>query len=396
MKKLLVLGAGLLQIPVIKKAKEMGVFVIGADDNSDAPGLVLCDKACITHITDAKLMVKLAKDEKIDGVIHPCSEVAMSSMGAINSEMNLCGVDKDVAIRATNKEVMRKAFMTGGAPSPISFGVVSFYDAIFAAKKIKGDMIVKPSRSSGSRGVTFVPKVFDESLFKSAFERALKESRDNSVVIEQYVNGPEFSVEIIIWDKKVNILAVTDKITTGPPYFVELGHSQPSLYSSDDLDLIIEAARKGVIALGLNNCAAHAEVKLSDRGAFIMEIGARLGGDFISTELVHISTGIDMVLASVQVALGIKPDLLPKTMPMGVAIRYLVPKPGILCSIKGSSYAKRKYVYQLEIYPKIGDVIPSVKSSLDRSGHVIVTANSASLAIKRADRIIKDIKLITK
>jgi biotin carboxylase len=127
-----------------------------------------------------------------------------------------------------------------------------------------------------------------------------------------------------------------------------------------------------------------------------MEIGARLGGDFISTELVHISTGIDMVLASVQVALGIKPDLLPKTMPMGVAIRYLVPKPGILCSIKGNSYAKRKYVYQLEIYPKIGDVIPSVKSSLDRSGHVIVTANSASLAIKRADRIIKDIKLITK
>ncbi len=121
MKKLMVLAAGLLQIPVIKKAHEMGVYVIAVDDDPNAPGMALADKAIVPGglINEEKLLA-IAKEEQIDGVIHPCSEVAMSVMGRINDEMHLSGISKEMAIRATNKHLMREAFEKYVAPSPES------------------------------------------------------------------------------------------------------------------------------------------------------------------------------------------------------------------------------------------------------------------------------------
>jgi biotin carboxylase len=395
MKRLLVLGAGLLQIPVIKKAKEMGIFTIAVDDDEDAPGMMLCDKSIVCHITNPADMLEIAKQEHINGVIHPCSEVAMNSMGMINEKLHLPGLDRETVVKATNKHCMRKAFSDYGAPSPKSFGSVTLEEAKDESKKLKSDIIIKPSRNSGSRGVTKLGKGYSQSQFDKAFKRAYDESRDKSVVIEDFIEGPEFSVEIIIWQRQIHVLTVTDKKTTGSPYFVELGHNQPSLFNSNDIHAIKSAAIKGVKALGLDNCAVHAEVKLAEDGPYIMEIGARLGGDFISTELTHLSTGIDMVAAAINVALGEEPDLTPKHSPQGVAIRYFTPKPGILKLIENLEYADKDYVYQFEIYPKVGDEIREVKSSLDRSGHVIVTALTPEEAINRADDIIANVKLIT-
>jgi biotin carboxylase len=191
-------------------------------------------------------------------------------------------------------------------------------------------------------------------------------------------------------------LTVTHKNTTGAPYFVELGHNQPSLFSKENTDRIIQAAIEGVKALKINNCAVHAEIKLAKDGPYIIEIGARLGGDFISTELVHLSTGIDMVAAAINVALNIEPNLIPIAKYQGVAIRYFTPKTGILNSIENVEYVNKDYVHQFEIYPKVGDTISLIKSSLDRSGHVIVTAPTAEIAIRRAEDILNNIHFITK
>jgi len=396
MKRLLILGAGLLQIPIILKAKELGVFTIGADDDGNAPGMELCSKAIKCHITKPEIMLDIAQKEKIDGVIHPCSEVAMNSMGFINDNMHLSGLDSEMVIRSTNKECMRRSFREYGAPSPLSYGARTIIEAKDAAKNLEEDIIIKPSRNSGSRGVTELRKGYNQSQFENAFVRAINESRDKSVVIEQYVEGPEFSVEIIVWDHHINVLTVTDKKTTGAPYFVELGHNQPSLFSKENTDRIIQAAIEGVKALKINNCAVHAEIKLAKDGPYIIEIGARLGGDFISTELVHLSTGIDMVAAAINVALNIEPNLIPIAKYQGVAIRYFTPKTGILNSIENVEYVNKDYVHQFEIYPKVGDTISLIKSSLDRSGHVIVTAPTAEIAIRRAEDILNNIHFITK
>lgn len=395
-KKLLVLAAGILQVPVIKKAKEMGIYVIAADGDPNAVGLKYADKAIVVNITSEEDVLKVAREEQIDGVIHPCSEVSMNVMGRLNDELGLSGITREQAIRATNKHLMREAFESGNAPSPKSILTDSAEDAWeHLQNEFSTDGILKPSRNSGSRGIAKVVRDMNKADFINAYNIALNESRDKSVLIEQFIEGPEFSIEIIVWNGKVNVLTVTDKKTTGAPHFVELGHNQPSCYSKEDVDTLKAAAVAGVKALGVNNCACHAEAKLMDGKAYLMEIGARLGGDFISTELTHLSTGIDMVAAAINVALGIEPDLNPKEESKGVCIRYFCPKPGKLVSISNTEILKDPRVYLWEIYHKVGDVIPEVTSSLCRSGHVIVTESSPQKAIALADRMVNEVKFET-
>ena len=322
--------------------------------------------------------------------------MSMNVMGRLNDELGLSGITREQAIRATNKHLMREAFEKGNAPSPKSILTENAEDAwMHLQNDFSTDGILKPSRNSGSRGIAKVSRYMDKADFVKAYDIALNESRDKSVLIEQFIEGPEFSIEIIVWNGKVNVLTVTDKKTTGAPHFVELGHNQPSCYSKEDVETLKAAAVAGVKALGVNNCACHAEAKLMNGKAYLMEIGARLGGDFISTELTHLSTGIDMVAAAINVALGVEPDLNSKEEPKGVCIRYFCPKPGKLVSISNTEILKDPRVYLWEIYHKVGDVIPKVTSSLCRSGHVIVTEETPQKAIGLAENIIHNVKMET-
>lgn len=392
----MVLAAGLLQIDVIEKAKSMGYYVLAVDGNPKAPGFNVADKAICADIVNEETMLKIARDEHVDGVIHPCSEVSMAVMGRINDELGLSGISREQAICATNKHLMRKAFEKGNAPSPKSILAQDAEDAWSRLQsEFDTDAILKPSRNSGSRGIAKVSRNMDKGDFIRAYDEALSESRDHSVLIEQFIEGPEFSIEMIVWQGEIHVLTVTDKKTTGAPHFVELGHNQPSCFSATDVETLKAAAVAGVRALGVNNCACHAEVKLMNGKAYLMEVGARLGGDFISTELTHLSTGIDMVAAAIDVALGVEPDLSAKEEPKGVCIRYFCPKPGKLVSISNTEVLNNPHVYLWEIYPKEGDVIPAVTSSLCRSGHVIVTEKTPQKAIELAERLIESVKFET-
>ena len=396
MKKIMVLAAGLLQIDVIEKAKSMGYYVLAVDGNPKAPGFNVADKAICADIVNEETMLKIARDEHVDGVIHPCSEVSMAVMGRINDELGLSGISREQAICATNKHLMRKAFEKGNAPSPKSILAQDAEDAWSRLQnEFDTDAILKPSRNSGSRGIAKVSRNMDKGDFIRAYDEALSESRDHSVLIEQFIEGPEFSIEMIVWQGEIHVLTVTDKKTTGAPHFVEWGHNQPSCFSATDVETLKAAAVAGVRALGVNNCACHAEAKLMNGKAYLMEVGARLGGDFISTELTHLSTGIDMVAAAIDVALGVEPDLSAKEEPKGVCIRYFCPKPGKLVSILNTEVLNNPHVYLWEIYPKEGDVIPAVTSSLCRSGHVIVTEKTPQMAIELAERLIESVKFET-
>lgn len=347
-------------------------------------------------------MLRVAREEQIDGVIHPCSEVCPYVMGRINEELGLSGITREMSLRATNKHLMREAFEKYGAPSPKSFCFENAEEAWDCfCNELPNDGILKPSRNSGSRGIAKVEKGLNslkgvtKEEFVELFERSKAESRDKSVMLEQFVEGPEFSVEIIVWKGQVNVLTVTDKKTTEAPYFVELGHNQPSTFPTEIVEKIKSAAVAGVKALQVNNCACHAEVKVQDGDAYIMEIGARMGGDFISTELTHLSTGIDMVAAAINCALGIEPCLEPTEETHGVCIRYFCPKPGKLVSISNTEALNDPRVYLWEIYHKEGDMIPEVTSSLCRSGHVIVTEETPQKAIVYAESLLNEVKLDT-
>ena len=185
MKRLMVLAAGLLQVPVIQKAKEKGCYVIAVDDDIAAPGMALADKAIVPDgLINEEKMLAIAQEEQINGVIHPCSEVAMNVMGHINDVMGLHGISKEIAVQATNKHLMREAFGRYGAPSPKSR---CFNNADVAWESFctdfDGDAILKPSRNSGSRGIAKINSGIQGEEFARLFERAKKESRDKSVML---------------------------------------------------------------------------------------------------------------------------------------------------------------------------------------------------------------------
>jgi biotin carboxylase len=184
MKKLLVLAAGILQVPIIKRAREMGYYVIAADGNPEAVGLRYADKQICANITNEEEMLAIAKREQINGVIHPCSEVSMTVMGRINDELKLSGISYRQAVVATNKHEMRIAFEKGDAPSPLSILTKSDDDAWdHFCKDFDMNAILKPSRNSGSRGIAKVVKGIAKDEFIKLYEKAFRESRDNSVLI---------------------------------------------------------------------------------------------------------------------------------------------------------------------------------------------------------------------
>ena len=314
-KRLLVLAAGILQVPVIKKAKDMGIYVIAADGNRNAEGLKYADKGIVVNITSEEDVLKVAREERIDGVIHPCSEVAMNVMGRLNDELGLSGITREQAIRATNKHLMREAFEKGGAPSPKSVLTKGVEDAWTQFQKLDGDGILKPSRNSGSRGIAKVIKSGrdEENTSKEEFCRlydvARNESRDKSVLLEQFIEGPEFSIEIIVWNGRVNVLTVTDKKTTGAPHFVETGHRQPAPLAPGMFEKIEQTLYKAFAAMKIEYGAIHPEFRITKDGKiYFMEIATRMGGDCIGTDLTPLSSGYDFMGMVINICQGKAPD----------------------------------------------------------------------------------------
>ena len=169
--------------------------------------------------------------------------------------------------------------------------------------KFQIPLIVKPSDRSGSLGVTKINRM--EEL-QSAIERALSLSFKHEAMVEEFIEGREISVEFISYHGTHYPLQITDKVTTGAPHFVELAHHQPSSLPADMFEYIYDITRKALDALGITNGASHSEYKITKDGrVVVMEIGGRMGGDFIGSDLVRLSTGYDFVKGVIEVALGI-------------------------------------------------------------------------------------------
>lgn len=381
----MILGAGKLQLPAILKAKEMGLEVIAVDMDKNAVGFDYADINLEISTIDIEKVLAAAKKYEINGIMTIASDMPIRTVACVSKELNLVGVSEDVALKATNKAIMRQILSEHGVSCPLFYKVSNFDEFTEAVNHITGKgvkCIIKPVDNSGSRGVKLLDDCDGKSLYES-YEYSRSFSRCGDVIVEEYMDGHEVSVEILCMDGECNVVAVTDKITTGSPYFVEMGHSQPSRLSRTNLDNIESLAKRAVEVIGINNGAAHVEVMLVNdtNEAKIVEIGARLGGDNITTHLVPLSTGVDMVESCIKIALGDKPDIRP-SMDKGSAIKYFCTHEGVVEDIIGIEPAlKLEGVENIEINCKVGDHIPEIKNSVDRIGYVITTGNNYEEAL---------------
>ena len=369
----------------------MGHTVVAVDRDPNAVGFQWADKRAILDIKDREGCLRLAQSERIDAVLSVCTDFAVKTVAFVASSMGLPGLSNEAARACTNKALMRQALARENV-GPVSFvRVKSLAEAIAAISEVGFPCIVKPVDSVGSRGVT---KVDDASELGSGFEEAALASSSGEVMVEEFVEGPEISVEAVTWGGETAVAAATDKITSGPPHFVELGHTQPSVFSGDAA--VGETVRRCVAALEIDWSATHTELRLTDRGPRVMEVGARLGGDRITSDLVPLSTGIDLMEAVILMSLGRSPEVSPRY-EKGSAIRYLRVPVGTIAFVRGVDEARRMPgVTDVHMDMSIGDVVPELRSSLDRVGHVVAQGEDASQAAFFAEEALAAIQVEVK
>ena len=306
MKKLAIIGASYLQEPLVRKAKEMGLEVHCFAWEEGAVCKDIADYFYPISIVEKEQILKKCQEIGIDGITTIASDVAAPTVAYIANKMGLIGNDYDAAVRANNKYLMRNAFIKAGVPCPkyimFSESDVPSSEILDKLRDVQIPLIVKPSDRSGSLGVT---KVETPSDFFPAIEKAISVSFKKQAMVEEFIEGREISVEFISYKGIHYPLQITDKVTTEAPHFVELEHHQPSNLSAEMYDKIYEITKNALNALGLTNGASHSEYKITKDGRIaIMEIGGRMGGDFIGSDLVRLSTGYDFLKGVIDVALG--------------------------------------------------------------------------------------------
>ena len=320
MSKLLIIGASVLQLPAIKKAKELGHVVAVADYNPSAIGIPYADRYYNASTIDVEAICDVAKDFRPDGIMTLATDMPMRSIAAATTLLGLPGISMDTAVKTTDKWEMIKAFKEHDVESPWFYIIERENDWDFVRKRITSPCVLKPTDNAGSRGVILVETV---QKLDEAYQYSKSQSRGGKVIVEEYMRGNEVSVEVIVYKGKVHILAITDKLTTGAPYFVEMGHSQPSRLPEKDLLKIRDLTSRAIKAVGIENGPAHVEVMQTKQGPKMIELGARMGGDCIGSDLVRLSTGYDYVRMVIETALGRFPSFEKTSAYKAAVIRFV-------------------------------------------------------------------------
>lgn len=390
MKRLFIIGASDFQLPAIIEAKQMGLYVGVADFNPNAVGVSYADEYFNVSTIDEKGILEAAKKFKADGIITLCTDMPMRALARACEKLGLIGPDFSTAITATDKGVMIHVFEENSVEHPKFIVVDKETKVEEIINEFEYPVITKPTDNSGSRGIMLVNNA--EEL-RDALLYSSQNGREGNVILEEYMSGPEVSVEVMVIDGKAHVLQVTDKMTTGAPHFVEIGHSQPSRLSKKSLDEIKNLAGRAALAVGIKNGPAHAEIILTKNGPKMVEIGARMGGGCITTHLVPLSTGINMTKATIQTALGEKAEIEPK-FEKGSAIRFIIPPVGIVKSIKGKEEAERIPGVQLvEIQCEVGQMLQELENGTCRIGYVIAQGDTPEKAVDICEKALDKIQI---
>lgn len=377
-KKMIIIGANEFQNPLILKAKENKIETHVFAWKDGAIGERTADKFYPISIIEIDKILEEAKRINPDAILSIGSDLAMVTVNKIANELNIIGNSNESTLLSTNKYEMRKAFKSNNIPCPNYIHVTEQTNL----KQLKLDfpVVVKPTDRSGSRGIN---KVYNYEEMKNAVKEAIEVSFNKQVLIEEYAEGREFSIEYISQNGIHNFLAITEKFTTGEPHFIETAHLQPARITENQKEKIKEIIPKALDALKIRNGASHSELKIDNKGNIkIIEIGARMGGDCIGSDLVQISTGYDFVNMVIDVALGEKIVFRKTNEPKVALIKFIFNKEDYELYENIEKYNKDKIYRVSEIANKETIGNHEVTDSSTRYGYFILRCDSKEEGLK--------------
>jgi biotin carboxylase len=380
-KRLLVIGAGLAQVGGIRKAAELGCHVIVIDGNFSAPGFKYAQEYEPIDFSDKEKVVLFGKSCSIDGVVSFSCEAALPAVAAVAKTCKLPGLTSEQVQLVSNKYKLRQHCKSTGIPVPAFGQVLDLEQCRDVCLEVGFPCVVKPVDSSGSRGVTLVRNDDDVS---AAYSRARAYATDG-VLIEEFMEGPESSVEGFVLADGVSVVALSDKVRTSPPYLLDTDVIFPTRYSGKEVEAIKEMAIKIMSSVSVCPTPFHMEVLMTGKGPRLVEVGLRGPGFKVFSHIIPRVSGVDVLAATIALAFGQEVHFEPRNICASV-LKFIAGRDGTIHSIHGVDEARAiEGVYEVELYVKPGEMAHCLRSGSDRLGHIMVFADTSEDAIDIAD-----------
>lgn len=390
-KSILIFGAGLNQYLLVKAAKDSGVTSVVLDPNPDAPAKDLADYFYVVAGNDYETTKQIALKHRVDGLVTTQMEKPLRLMARLAQDIGLPFHSPEVVEKSLDKWLMKQAFLQHSVPC--ARGRLFHKNEEINEGDLKDfhyPLVLKPKDATSSQGVFRIEKLSEIVQYA---DETRKFSKNGELIIEEFLEGKEYSIETITHKGKTTIVQYTEKFITPFPHTVEMGHLQPADLSDKEKKQIDEVVTAAISVIGIDNSAAHTELKMTPEGPKILEIGARGGGDFISSYLTLASTGVSMDEAIIKVALGEEPDLQHKTM-MYSYIKYFSLAVGkrIKKVVDYSEVLNDDQMLFAHVAVKEGDIIEEITESKKRPGFVIVKNTVRNYVISEADKLTELLK----
>lgn len=380
---ILIFGVGPLQKSLIIQCKLKGLFTVGIDPMEDASCKNDVDAFEVVDGQNFEKTIEIAKRYNVSGIITAATDKPLIMMARVADRLNLPFFSVETADWSTDKLLMKQKFMEAEIPCAKGFLLNNVCE--LESIKIDYPVIVKPRDNSGSRGVIYCKNLQE---VEQAVQEALQFTKKGSVLLEEFIEGKEYSVEGIHYKGDSHIIQITEKITTAFPYNVELGHIQPADIPADQKKEILLLVSNTAKALGFTNCASHTEIKINQQGIFVIETSPRLGGDYITSHLVPLSSGINIEELLISVSLGL--PLVYKQKSNASLVSYLnFPIDTIVNKLISEEELKRIFpdVKYFSTTLRIDDTIKKITNSLNRYGQFILVGDNIKTLLHQKEEI---------
>ncbi len=374
-----------MQIPAIRAAKAMGWRVTVADGNPEAEGIPLADRFAHVDLKDLDAMTRAVKlcqaDGGVDGVFTAGTDFS-ATVAYAAERCGLPGLPYETALNATDKARMRRVFREHGVPQPDFVELTRGDRAETALEKLSFPLVVKPVDSMGARGVR---RIDTPEELEAAAASALIFSRSGRVIVEEYVNGPEYSLDALVWRGEPALCGLAERHIRFEPSFVEMGHTMPAVLDGPTGDRVRDVFFRGIRALGIDNGAAKGDIKLSASGPKVGEIAARLSGGYMSGWTYPYASGVDVTRSALRIAVGLPPlDLEPREKGWS-AERAFISIPGRVERVDGLPEARAvPGVKDLFLRVRPGEDVVFPRNNVQKCGNVITRGRTREEAVGAA------------
>jgi len=386
----LLTGGSRSQLGLLEQARSLGFEIVVVDGSPSAPLLAEADHQIVRSFTEVDRVLADLEERGIEpaAVATMGSDLAVLPTARLAERLGLPGLSLDTARIVADKRRMRKAFEARGVRCPRGREAQVFEEAEQAFHELGAPVVVKPVDGSGQRGVT---EVRGEGELPDAFERALAASRTGAVVLEQYVEGDEFTVNGFLLDGEYFPMSVTRRLLHPPPPLgVCIAHRYPSLLGEEVEAELFRVAHAASRAVGLETGPSYVQLRIQDGVPWTIEVGARLGGGK-DAELARLVSGFDAIRANVLwvldrlTAADLGPDPAAALDPCG-QVRFVVAPPGRIVRLDAAPALEIEGVHEAGFYHQEGKTLPPLTSGAERLGYLLLTAPDEAELDARTDR----------